>query len=282
MSPGRHVGFETIPPSESGFIVGPVFRTRMPQWEMIVGKNPVLEAIRAERSIGEILVADGSQAGAKEILDAARSEGIPIKVVPKQKLEQEAKGANHQGVLAFVKARAYATPEELFEEAASRGEEALIVAIDGIEDPQNLGAIIRAAHAAGAHGVILGTRATAPLTPTAVKASSGASEHTKVSRVPSLPNALLDIQRKQRAWIVGTDPSEGQVFYESKLTGPLVLVVGSEERGLSHLVRDRCDAFVRIPMFGKVDSLNAATATAVVLFERVRQRAQSAPPAAKR
>jgi len=251
----------------------------MPQWETIVGKNPVLEAIRAERSIGEILVAEGSQAGASEILEAARSEGIPIKVVPKQKLEQEAKGSNHQGVLAYVKARAYATPEELFEEAAARKEEPLIVAIDGIEDPQNLGAIIRVAHAAGAHGVILGTRATAPLTPTAVKASSGASEHTKVSRVPSLPNALLDIQRKQRAWVVGTDPDEGEIFYESKLSGPLVLVVGSEERGLSHLVRERCDAFVRIPMFGKIESLNAATAAAVLLFERVRQKAQPAKKA---
>lgn len=251
----------------------------MPQWETIVGKNPVLEAIRAERGIGEILVAEGSQAGAQEILEAARSEGIPVKVVPRQRLEQEAKGSNHQGVVAYVKARAYATPEELFEGAKAKGEDALIVAVDGIEDPQNLGAIIRAAHAAGAHGIVLGTRATAPLTPAAVKASSGASEHMKISRVPSLPNVLLDVQRKQRAWIVGTDPTEGQVFYESKLTGPLVLVIGSEERGLSHLVRDRCDAFVRIPMFGKIDSLNAAAATAVILFERVRQRAQASPKA---
>lgn len=248
----------------------------MPQWEKVFGKNPVLEAIRAERGIGEILIAEGAQQGAREIVEAARADGIPVKVVAKKRLEQEAPGQNHQGVLAYVRARAYATPEELFDEAAQRHEEPLLVAVDGIEDPQNLGAIIRAAHQAGAHGVLLGTRSTAPLTPAAVKASSGASEHTKVARVPSLPNALLDVQRKQKAWILGTDAREGQDHFQTKLTGPLVLVIGSEERGLSHLVRQRCDGFVRIPMKGKIDSLNAATATAVILFERLRQQAQGA------
>jgi 23S rRNA (guanosine2251-2'-O)-methyltransferase len=250
----------------------------MPQWETLVGKNPVLEAIRAERAIGEILIAEGSQQSAQEVIQAARDEGIPIKIVSKAKVEQEAKGANHQGVVAYAKARAYATVEELFQEAVARKEEPLLVAIDGIEDPQNLGAIIRAAHAAGAHSVLLGTRATAPLTPTAVKASSGASEHTKVARVPSLPNALLDIQRKQRAWIVGTDPDEGQPPWGTRLAGPLVLVIGSEERGVSPLVRERCDGFVRIPMRGKIESLNAATAAAVVLFERMRQQEQGGAP----
>lgn len=245
----------------------------MPQWTKVVGKNPVLEAIRAEKSIGEILIADGSQAGAKEVMDAARAAGIPIRVVPKQRVEQESQGAVHQGIVAYVKSSGYATPEALFELAESRKEVPLIVAIDGIEDPQNLGAIIRAAHQAGAHGILLGTRATAPLTPTAAKASAGASEHTLVARVMSLPNALLDIQRKQKAWIIGTDAKEGQTYFEADLTGPLVLVIGSEEKGLSRLVHDRCDAFVRIPMIGKIESLNAAAAAAVVLFERLRQRA---------
>lgn len=249
----------------------------MPQWEKVVGKNPVLEAIRAERGIGEILVAEGSQAGAQEILQAARSEGIPVKVVPKAKLEAEAKGTNHQGILAYVKARAYATVDELFEAAAARKEDALLVAVDGIEDPQNLGAIIRAAHAAGAHGIVLGTRNTAPLTPAAAKASSGASEHTKVARVPSLPNALLDIQRKQKAWIVGTDPEHGTAPWATRLTGPLVLVIGSEDRGMSPLVRERCDGFVAIPMKGKIESLNAAAACAVILFERLRQSERTEP-----
>lgn len=246
----------------------------MPQWEKVVGKNPVLEAIKAERSIGEILIAEGSQQSAGDVMAAARADGIPVKVVPKKRVEEEARGINHQGVLAFVRARAYATPDELFEEAAQRKEDPLIVAVDGIEDPQNLGAIIRAAHQAGAHGILLSTRATAPLTPTAAKASSGASEHTKVARVPSLPNALLDIQRKQKAWILGLDAKEGEAHYDTRLTDALVLVIGSEERGLSPLVRERCDGFVKIPMKGKIDSLNAATAAAIVLFERLRQRAQ--------
>ncbi len=243
----------------------------MPQWDKIFGKNPVLEAIRAERGIGEIIIAEGSTQSAKEIMDAARAEGIPVKVVPKKRVEEEAKGAHHQGVLAYVKARGYATVDELFAAAEEQNEDALLVALDGIEDPQNLGAIIRAAHQAGGHGILLGTRSSAPLTPAAVKASAGASEHMRVARVPSLPNALLDIQRKQRAWILGTDPDEGEAHWSSKLTGPLVLVIGGEERGLSKLVRDRCDGFVKIPMKGKVESLNAATAAAVILFERMRQ-----------
>lgn len=249
----------------------------MPQWETVVGKNPILEAIRASRSIGEILVAEGSTQSAGEVLEAARGEGIPVKVVPKRKIEEEARGANHQGVLAYVKARGYATVDEIFAEAASRGEEALLVAVDGVEDPQNLGALIRAAHQAGAHGVVLGTRATAPLTPAAVKASAGASEHTKVARVPSLPNALLDIQRKQRAWILGTDTTEGAPYTGTKLTGPLVLVMGGEGQGLSRLVHDRCDAFVRIPMRGRLESLNVSSAAAVILFERLRQEEAGAP-----
>lgn len=249
----------------------------MPQWEKIFGKNPVLEALRAGRNVGEILVAEGSQGSAKEVLEAARADGVPIKVVSKQKIEQEARGQNHQGLLAFVKARAYATPEELFAEAAQANEDPLVVAVDGVEDPQNLGALIRVAHLAGAHGLLLGTRATAPLTPVAAKASAGASEHTKVARVPSLPNALLDIQRKQKAWIVGTDPREGRPYYETRLTGPLVLVVGSEERGLSSLVRERCDVFVQIPMKGKIESLNVSTAAGILLFDRLRQLVQGSP-----
>lgn len=247
----------------------------LPQLETLFGKNPVLEAIRAGRPVVEIHVAEGSQASAQDVLTAAREEGIPIKVVPKRSVEEKARGQVHQGLLAFVKARDFATVEELLEVARQRHEDPLLVAIDGIEDPQNLGAILRSAEAAGSHGVILGTRGTATVTPAVVKASAGAAEHLKIARVPSLPNCLLDLRRKE-IWIGGTDPHQGKAYYEAKLTGPLALVVGSEARGLSPLVRDRCDFFVRVPMKGKVESLNAAAACAVVLMERLRQASSMA------
>lgn len=232
-----------------------------------------MEAIRAGRAVVEIHVAEGSQQSSADVLAAAREEGIPIKVVPKKQLEEKARGQAHQGVLAFVKARAFATVAELLAVAKERKEDPLLIAIDGIEDPQNLGAIIRSAEAAGAHGIILGTRNTASVSPGVIKAAAGATEHMKIARVPSLPNALLDLKRKE-VWIGGTDPHEGKPFYETKLTGPLVIVIGSEEKGVSVLVRERCDFFVRIPMKGKVDSLNANAATAVLLMERLRQMAQ--------
>ena len=238
--------------------------------ETVFGKNPVLEALRAERAIVEILIAEGSQASSREVMEAARGQGVPIKIVPRKRVEETARGSVHQGVVAFVKAREYATVEELLAVASERREDPLIVAIDGIEDPQNLGAIIRSAYAAGAHGILLGSRNTAPLSPGAVKASAGATEHVKVARVSSLPNALLDLQRK-KLWVCGTDPREGKAYSESKLGGPLVLVVGSEGRGLSPLVRDRCDFLVTVPMKGKIDSLNASATAAILLFERLRQ-----------
>jgi 23S rRNA (guanosine2251-2'-O)-methyltransferase len=242
----------------------------VPQLEALFGRNPVLEAIRAERGIVEINIAEGSQQTAADVLAAARAEGIPVKIVPKRVIEDKAKGQVHQGIIAWVKARDFATVAELLEVAHERKQEPLLVAVDGIEDPQNLGAIIRSAEAAGAHGIILGTRNTSTVTPTVVKASAGATEHIKIARVPSLPNALLDLKRKD-LWIGGTDPREGKRYWDTKLTGPLVLVIGSEERGLSVLVRERCDFFVTIPMRGKVDSLNAAAAAAVLLMDRQRQ-----------
>lgn len=256
-----------------GLMAGPRLAGAVPQLEALFGRNPILEAIRAERPIVEINVAEGSQQGAQEVLEAARAEGIPVKVVPKKVVEDKAKGQVHQGVIAWVKARDFATVGELLEVAKQRNEEPLLIAVDGIEDPQNLGAIIRSAEAAGAHGIILATRNTTTVTPTVVKASAGATEHMKIARVPSLPNALLDLHRKE-VWIGGTDPKGGKAFWDSKLTGPLTLVIGSEDKGMSVLVRERCDFFVTIPMQGKVDSLNAAAACAVLLMERRRQQVQ--------
>jgi 23S rRNA (guanosine2251-2'-O)-methyltransferase len=193
-------------------------------------------------------------------------------MVPKKAVEEKARGQVHQGIIAYVKARAFSTIEELLQVPRDKKEDPLLVAVDGIEDPQNLGAILRSAEAAGAHGIILATRGTTSVTPGVIKAAAGATEHLKIARVPSLPNALLDLQRKE-VWIGGTDPHEGKPFYESKLTGPMVLVIGSEERGMTQLVRDRCDFLVRIPMKGKIESLNASAACAVLLMERIRQQA---------
>lgn len=245
-------------------------RREVPQLEALFGRNPVLEAIKAERGIVEINIAEGAQQAAKEIWDAAREEGIPVKIVPKKVIEDKAKGQVHQGILAWVKARDFASVSELLDVAAERKEDPLLIAIDGIEDPQNLGAIIRSAEGAGAHGIILATRNTTTVTPSVVKASAGATEHMKIARVPSLPNALLDLKRKN-IWIGGADSKEGNAFWDTKLSGPLVLVIGSEEKGMSVLVRERCDFFVKIPMRGKVESLNAAAACAVLLMDRQRQ-----------
>lgn len=260
-------------PGRPSFNHRPPLSRRLPQLEVLFGKNPVLEAIRASRPVVEVHVADGAQSSAEEVLAAARGEGIPVKIVPKKSIEEKARGQVHQGVIAFVKARDFATVEELLEVARGRKEDVLLVAVDGIEDPQNLGAIIRSAEAAGAHGVVLATRGTTTVTPSVVKASAGATEHLKIARVPSLPNALLDLKRKQ-VWIGGTDPKEGKPYHETKLTGPLVLVIGSEDHGMSALVRDRCDFLVRIPMKGKVESLNASAACAVLLMDRLRQLAK--------
>lgn len=247
--------------------------------EVVVGRHAVMEALRAGRPVTRLVVGDHvDERALRDLLALARDQDVPIGRASADQLEQVAEGARHQGVLAYVEEALPVTLDDVLKLAVTRNEAPFLCLLDGIEDPQNLGAIIRSAEAAGAHGVLLGSRQTATVTPAVVKAAAGATEHLKIARVPSLPNALLDLRRKN-VWIGGTDAREGTVYWEAKLGGPLVLVIGSEERGMSALVRERCDFLVRIPMRGKVASLNAAAACAVLLMERHRQTAAGKPPA---
>ncbi|MHB8927293.1 MAG: 23S rRNA (guanosine(2251)-2'-O)-methyltransferase RlmB [Bacillota bacterium] len=246
--------------------------------EPIEGRNPVLEALRAGRAIDRLLVAEGTSPGFVDKLAAlARERGVRVEFVGRAHLEGLARSRAHQGVVAFAPAREYAGVEDVLARAGGGGA-ALVVALDGVEDPQNLGAIIRSCDAAGAHGVVLTERRSAPLGPGAVKASAGAVEHVPVARVVNLVRTLETL-KEVGLWVYGADGQGDRVYHEVDLTGPAVIVIGGEGHGLSRLVKERCDFLIRIPMFGKVNSLNASAAAAVILFEARRQRGAAGRPA---
>lgn len=239
--------------------------------EQIEGKNPVLEALRAGRTIERLLVAGGlDRAFLARLRVVAAERGVPVEVVDRGRLDDLAQSRAHQGVLAIAPARRPAALAELLVRAEANGP-ALLVALDGVEDPQNLGAIIRSAEAAGAHGLIATERRSAPLGPGATKASAGAVEHLPVARVVNLTRTLDEL-KGAGLWVYGADGDGDRVYHQVDLTGPVLLVIGGEGRGLSRLVKERCDFMLRIPMFGRVNSLNASAAAAVLLFEVRRQR----------
>jgi 23S rRNA (guanosine2251-2'-O)-methyltransferase len=240
----------------------------------IEGRRPVLEALNAGREIAELLVASGAHASGAlaEIRSLASKLDIPIREIPRRELESRAQSRNPQGVIALTRGFAYATVEELLTGAASTGEPALLVALDGITDPQNLGALARSTEAAGGHGMIVPARRSASVTPGAEKASAGALEHLRVARVTNLVRALDAIKRKG-VWVVGLDAeAESSVYDLDIATEPICLVVGSEGSGLSRLVEESADQLVRIPLRGRIGSLNASAAGAVALFEIRRRR----------
>lgn len=238
--------------------------------EWIVGRNAVDEALKAERPLDRVLIARGERDGRLGYLAArCREIGVPVKEVDSRKL-LELCGPHHQGIAAAAACRAYATLEELFDRAERSGRPPLFVVCDGLEDPHNLGAILRTAEAAGAHGVILPRRRSVGLTPAVYKASAGAVEYMPVARVANLTDTLREL--KQRGvWIYGLD-MDGEPWNRTDLTGPAALVVGSEGNGISRLVRETCDFVVSLPQFGKVNSLNASVACGILLYEVVRQR----------
>ncbi|MCS7315840.1 MAG: 23S rRNA (guanosine(2251)-2'-O)-methyltransferase RlmB [Bryobacterales bacterium] len=234
--------------------------------DTIAGVHPVLEALRAGRPLDRILIARGaSHFRVREILAAARERGIPVRFEPREALDRAASGAPHQGVVAVGAAHRYADLEEIVEGAE------LLVALDGVEDPHNLGAIVRTAHAAGASGVIVPARRAAGLTETAAKAASGALEYLPVARVTNL-NRALD-QLKQRGFrVYGLDERGSEVYCRIEWRQPAVIVLGGEGRGLRQHTRARCDSLVRIPVVGPIASLNVSVAAGIVLFEWKRQR----------
>ena len=236
------------------------------------GRNALTEALRAGRTIDKVFIADGDTDRALQRLAAeAKEAGAVIVPVDRRKLDQMSFTRSHQGVIALAAAHDYFTIDDILEEAASRGENALIVICDELSDPHNLGAIMRSAECAGAHGVIIPKRRSVGLTATVAKASAGAVEYMKVARVTNINNAINELKEKG-VWVFGT-AAEGSVpMYKADLTSPAAIVIGNEGDGMSPLVRKNCDMLVHIPMKGNISSLNASAAASILLYEAVRQR----------
>ena len=237
----------------------------------IEGRNPVLEAFRAGKTIDKLFILDGSDDGPiKSITREAKKYDTIINYVDKERLDNMSETGKHQGVIAYAAAYEYAEVEDILNIAKEKGEDPFIFILDGIEDPHNLGAIIRSANLAGAHGVIIPKRRAAGLTSTVVKASAGAINYTPVAKVTNITRTIEELKEKG-IWFMCADMA-GEVMYKQNLTGPIGLVIGSEGEGVSRLVKEKCDFISSIPMSGDIDSLNASVAAGVMAFEIVRQR----------
>jgi len=239
--------------------------------DIIIGRNPVLEALKSERDINKIWIAEGSQRGAmQQIIQLAKQNGVLVQYVPKKKIDQMAEG-NHQGVIAQVAAYKYYEVTELFKRAAEKSEPPFFLILDELEDPHNLGSIMRTADAVGAHGIIIPKRRSVGLTATVAKASTGAIEHIPVARVTNLARTIEEL-KKQGVWIVGTDAKGSDDYRSLDGTMPIALVIGSEGKGIGRLILEKCDFLVRLPMKGKVTSLNASVAASLLMYEVYRKR----------
>ena len=236
------------------------------------GRNALTEALRSGRTIDKVFITNGETDYALQRLAAqAKEAGAVVVPVDRRKLDAMSVTHAHQGVIAQAAAHAYASVDDILAEAAARGEAPLIVICDELSDPHNLGAVIRSAECAGAHGVIIPKRRSVGLTPVVAKASAGAVEYMKVARVANITATIRELKEKG-IWIFGT-AAEGSVsMYKADLTGPAAIVIGSEGEGMSRLVRDNCDVTVHIPLRGRITSLNASAAASVLLYEAVRQR----------
>lgn len=239
---------------------------------LIEGRNAVTEALKAERSIDKIYIQEqiSKEGPMKAIIATARKRGIVIHFEEKERMDAKSESKHHQGVIAYVAAYNYVEVEDLLEIAADKNEPPFFLLLDGIEDPHNLGAIIRTANIAGVHGVIIPKRRSASLTNTVVKTSAGALEYTKVAKVTNL-SQTMEMLKDKGMWFVGAD-MDGEVMYNVDMKGSLGIVVGGEGSGLSELVKKRCDFIASIPMKGEITSLNASVATGVLAFEAFRQR----------
>lgn len=243
----------------------------LPESSRIEGRNAVIEAYRSGKTIDKLFVLDGCQDGpVRTIVREAKKNGSIINFVSRERLDQLSDTGKHQGVIAFAAAYGYAEVSDILNRAREKGEPPFLILLDGIEDPHNLGAIIRTANLAGAHGVIIPKHRAVGLTATVAKASAGAINYTPVAKVTNL-GAAIDELKKEGIWFVCADMG-GEVMYRQNLTGPIGLVIGNEGEGVSRLIREKCDFTASIPMHGDIDSLNASVACGVMAFEIVRQR----------
>lgn len=253
------------------------YRKRPPQRDaeadgVIEGRNAVIEALRAGTAIDKIYLAKGDTDSALgHIANTARANGVVVVNADRRKLDEMSRTHAHQGVIAVAAVREYASIEDIFQRAEEQGEAPLIVLCDELSDPHNLGAVIRTAECAGAHGVVIPKRRSAGLTAIVAKTSAGAVSYMPVARVPNIPALLKDL-KKQGVWVFGTAADGNTTLYQADLKGPAAIVIGSEGTGMTRLAAENCDFLVSIPMKGKISSLNASAAAAILLYEAVRQR----------
>lgn len=240
--------------------------------DIIVGRNSVLELLESDKDINKIYVQAGEKHGSiNKIISIAKKKRIIISEVDKQKINTLAPNMNHQGVIAVVPPFNYCEVEDILEEAKSKNEDPFIVILDGIEDVHNLGSIIRTAETAGVHGIIIPKRRAASVNSTVNKVSAGAVSHMKIARVNNI-NETISYLKDNGLWICGTDMDTKKYYYEQDLKGPIGIVIGSEGYGMSRLVKENCDFLVKIPMKGRITSLNASVSAGIVIYEVVKQR----------
>lgn len=241
---------------------------------IICGRNSVLEALRSGRELDRLLIAHGVSGGSvTEITAKCRAKGVLIKEISPQKLDYYCGGANHQGVAVMLAAQRYSTVDDMLKLAEERNEKPFLIICDNLEDPHNLGAVIRTAEAAGAHGVIIPERRSASLNATVAKAACGAVEYVPVARVTSLANTI-DLLKKRGLWIFGAD-MDGTDYTTTDFDTPCALVIGNEGKGMGTLITKKCDMVLSLPMLGKINSLNASVAAGILMYEVVRSRKKS-------
>lgn len=242
--------------------------------DQIEGRNSVLELLESGKDINKIYVADGEHHGSiKKIIAIAKERRIVLVEIDKNKLNEMSQTENNQGVIAIVPPFEYCEVEDILENAKNKNEDPFVLILDGIEDPHNLGSIIRTAETAGVHGIIIPKRRAASVNSTVSKVSAGAVEHMKIARVNNI-NETIKYLKEKGLWICGTDMNTNTYYYEQNLKGPIAIVIGSEGFGMSRLVKENCDFLVKIPMNGKITSLNASVSAGIVIYEALKQRKQ--------
>ena len=240
--------------------------------DQVEGRNAVLELLESDKDINKIYVQNGEMHGSiHKILAIAKEKKVVVVRVDKAKLNEMSQTNNHQGVIAIVPPYEYYEVDDLLEEAKNKKEDPFLLILDGIEDVHNLGSIIRTAETAGVHGIIIPKRRAALVNSTVKKTSAGAAEYVKIARVNNI-NETIRYLKEQGIWICGTDMDTQNYYYEQDLTGPIAIVIGSEGSGMSRLVKDNCDFIVKIPMKGKISSLNASVSAGIVIYEAVKQK----------
>jgi len=245
------------------------------EMDFLSGRNPVMEALRSGRPISKLFISTGEHQGSiREIIALAKEKGIPVQTAEAVKMEAMSLGVSNQGVVAMVSPVAYSSVDEMVAMAEARNEKPCLVLLDQLKDPQNLGAVLRTVDAAGAHGVLIPQRRSCQLSAAVAKASAGAIEYVKVAQIGNVAQTLEDL-KKRGFWVVGADPEKGTSYHDVDLTGSVVIVIGDEGEGMARLTRERCDSLVQITMRGKVQSLNASVASAIILYEMIRQRSSA-------